>query len=39
MSKSARYTVRQVLEELFADEDSDYGPELEAVMAKLRLRD
>ena len=27
MSKRARYTVQQVLDELFLDEDSDFDPE------------
>ena len=35
MSKRARYTVRQVLEEVFADEDSDYDPEEEDIPANL----
>ena len=33
MSKRARYTVRQVLEEVFADEDNDYDPEEEDIRA------
>ena len=28
MSKQWRITVRQVLDEVFADEDSDYDPEI-----------
>ena len=35
MNKGARYTIRQTLDEVLADEDSDEAPALEAVMAKF----
>ena len=33
-----QYTIRQVLDEVFADKDSRYGPEWEALMAKFRWK-
>ena len=38
MSRRVWYTVRQILDKVFADEDSDYGPELECLTAKIRSK-
>ena len=38
MSKQAQYTVRQIPGEMFADKDSSYGPEVEALCAQLWVK-
>ena len=38
VSKRARYTVRQIPGEMFADKDSSYGPETEALCGQLWVK-
>ena len=38
VSKQAQYTVRQIPGEMFADKDSSYGPEVEALCGQLWVK-